>query len=270
VQRQRGEEVWAIRCISAVLGVEVEVHDDGSSAGMHDLSILYPDRPPGAVEVTAAADQLMIETWILATRGGRWIVEGIEGGWGVSFPKGASVQRLRAELPDFLRELEALGVQAVDPETRWEPGPHDPRAASLGISHLYQGGTSFPGCVYLLPQQESERTGGAVPTEGGPLLEWIADWLARPDQAHNLEKLARSGAEERHIFLILPGFAEARFPVVGYLTEDDAYPPTADPDLPPEVTHVWIASTWAGGHGMRWSPDGGWQRFDKQFDVATD
>ncbi len=168
--RERGEEAWAIRCISESLGVEVTVHDDGSTQGMHDLNILYPDRPPGAVEVTAAADQVMIETWILATRGGRWIVEGIAGGWAVSSEKDANVKRLRAELPDFLRELEAQGVRAVDPETWWERGPHDERAKALGIRHLFQGGTSFPGSVYLLPQPEAERTGGAVPTDGAPLL----------------------------------------------------------------------------------------------------
>ncbi len=264
--RERGEEAWAIRCISESLGVEVTVHDDGSTQGMHDLNILYQDRPPGAVEVTAAADQVMIETWILATRGGRWIVEGIAGGWAVSHEKDANVKRLRAELPDFLRELEAQGVRAVDPETWWEPGPHDERAKALGIRHLFQGGTSFPGSVYLLPQPEAERTGGAVPTDGAPLLDWLAEWLARPDQVHNLEKLARSGADERHLFLILPGFAEARFAVTDLLMRDGAALPDADPELPPEVTHVWAVSTWTSGSGMRWTPGEGWQRFDKQFD----
>jgi hypothetical protein len=45
--------VWARRCISTALGgVEVVQHDDGSEAGMHDLEIIYRDRAPGAVEIT--------------------------------------------------------------------------------------------------------------------------------------------------------------------------------------------------------------------------
>jgi hypothetical protein len=82
---------------------------------------------------------------------------------------------------------------------------------------------------------------------------------------HNLEKLARSGADERHLFLILPGFAEARFAVIDLLMRDGAPLPDTDPELPPEVTHVWTVSTWRDGSGMRWSPDEGWLRFDKQF-----
>jgi hypothetical protein len=46
----RWDETLAIRCISAELGVEVVVHDDGTEPSMFDLSIMYEDRAPGAVE----------------------------------------------------------------------------------------------------------------------------------------------------------------------------------------------------------------------------
>lgn len=109
-----------------------------------------------------------------------------------------------------------------------------------------------------------ERSGGAVPTDGRPLLDWLAGWLARPDQAHNLAKLKASGAEERHLFVILPSFAEAPFAVADLLMRDDAPIPDAEPGMPPEVSHIWVVSTWSTGSGMRWAPDLGWSRFDKQ------
>jgi hypothetical protein len=47
----RGEEKWAAQCIQSALGgVEVRQHDDGSRPGMHDLEIVYVDRPLGAAE----------------------------------------------------------------------------------------------------------------------------------------------------------------------------------------------------------------------------
>jgi hypothetical protein len=45
--------------------------------------------------------------------------------------------------------------------------------------------------------------------------------MRRPEQAHNLEKLARSGSEERHLFVFLPGFSDAPFGVVDLLMRED-------------------------------------------------
>ena len=67
----------------------------------------------------------------------------------------------------------------------------------------------------------------------------------------------RSGAEERHLFVILPGFAEAPFGAADLLMRDDAPLPTIPPTLPPRVTHAWAMSTWNTGDGMRWSAEYG-------------
>ncbi len=91
----------------------------------------------------------------------------------------------------------------------------------------------------------------------------MTEWLAGPDQADNLDKLAASGAQERHLFVIFPGFTVAPFPVTDLLLRGDAPLPTIAPDLPAPLTHIWAASTWASGFGMRWSPDRGWERFSK-------
>jgi hypothetical protein len=74
----------------------------------------------------------------------------------------------------------------------------------------------------------------------------------------------RSGADERHLFVIVPGFCDAPFAVADLLMQDDPPLPTVAPSLPPEVSHVWAMSTWNAGAGMRWSPEFGWQHFDKR------
>jgi hypothetical protein len=236
-------EDWARRCIRIALGVEVEQHDDGSSPGMHDLSILYPSGAWGAVEVTAAADPQLIGLWRLVNEGERWIVPGIAGGWAVVLHPSARAKRLGVELPALLRKLESEGIRQIHPEKWWEPGPWDDAARRLGILRLFQSNTDYPGSVYPTVDPGPERSGGAVLTDGGPLLEWLADWLVRPDQQHNVSKLARSGGDERHLFVILPGFAEAPFAVEDLLMRDNAPLPSTAPAMPTEITHVWVAST---------------------------
>lgn len=263
--RERGEENWAALCIGAALGVEVEAHDDGSIPSMHDLWIRFPDRAPGAVEVTAAADQRLIQLWKLVNDGEPWIVPDISGGWAVVLHPNARAKRLKSDLPALLLHLESEAIRQVRPEIWWEPGLRDDDARALGILHLFQSGTDYPGSVYVTVDPGPERSGGAVPSDGLPLLTWVAEWLARHDQVHNLAKLAASGADERHLFLILPSFAQASFAVADLLMRDGAPLPNTPPRLPPEVTHVWTASTWSSGLGMRWAPDSGWTRFDKQI-----
>lgn len=259
----RWEERLAVRCIAAELGVEVDVHDDGSAPSMYDLNIMYRDRAPGAVEVTAAGDPESIALGKLVYNGERWIVPEIAGGWAAVLQPSARMKDLRAELPALLRTLESQGIPSAEPEVWWEPGPYDEALRALGVLHLFQGGTDFPGSIYLSIEQGRERTAGFVPADGRPLLGWLADWLVRPDKADNLAKLAASAAEERHLFLILPSFAEAPFAVTDLLMRDGAPLPDDDPDLPPQVTHVWVVSTWVSGSGMRWAPESGWAQFDK-------
>jgi hypothetical protein len=77
-------------------------------------------------------------------------------------------------------------------------------------------------------------------------------------------KLAASGADETHAFVIVPGLTTAPFGVSDLLMRDEAPLPTFDPALPLEVSHVWTVSTWSTGSGFRWSPDEGWSMFDKK------
>jgi hypothetical protein len=70
--------------MTAELGVEVVVHDDGTEPSMYDLNIMYADCEPGAVEVTAAADPGSIALGKFVYNGERWIVPSIAGGWAAS------------------------------------------------------------------------------------------------------------------------------------------------------------------------------------------
>jgi hypothetical protein len=259
----RPEEGWARECIRSALGdVEVRHRDDGSQPRIYDLEILYSDRSLAAAEVTAAADAESIELWNVINGDGRWVEPDLVGGCSVALVPQARARRLREDLPALLKKLEQQGVRevVVDP---WRRGPLVEEASSLGITHLYQGPTDYRGSIYPTIELPSERSGGMVDDNGEALPRWLNEWIRQPNQADNLQKLRDSGADESHLFVILPGFADAPFAVTDLLMREGAPLPTLAPSLPSPVTHVWAISTWSSGSGMRWSPDLGWFRFEK-------
>jgi hypothetical protein len=266
----RPEEQWASVVIAETLGVPVVQHDDGSRASMHDLSIVYPRRAPGAVEVTTATDgQTIALRKSLNRPAGRWIEPDLEGGWVIEVAPGASGKRIRRELPDLLRDLEAGGVRdlVVSP---WRPpsAGSEAQAESLGITSMHQVGTGYPGSIYSLIDEPADRRGGWMAPTGDALAAWAGDFLAGGARRDVCSKLERSGASERHAVVILPGSTFAQFDVTNLLMDDHAPLPTVDPDMPAAITHIWLMSTWSSGLGMRWEPASGWSHFDKQLTAA--
>ena len=246
--------------LQEALGVPVEQHDDGSRPGMHDLDVLYPDRPRAVVEIVAAADQ---EAMALSrTRRERWQAEGLAGGWIVSIlPAPGRWRRLVRELPTFLATLEQAGITELS-RARLLSEPIE-AATRLGIVAALQSGTNFPGSIYPQVEELPERRAGFRSETGNELPQWITRFLRDPAQQDVRDKLRRSEAAERHAFVVLPAFGTAPFGVFDLLTSDDGPCPTHAPDLPDEINHVWTASTWDAGTGFRWSPDTGWSTFSK-------
>lgn len=267
----RGEEKVVAATIAATLGLVVEQYDDGSQPGMHDLNIIAVDGTSAAVEVTAAADADSIQLWKLVNgRDDRWTVPGLRGGWMLHLEPTARAKRLLKELPGLLEELEGRGIDEVPRQRRKQetPGTVEARARALGIVSGNQSGTSFPGSIYLTIARPIERTGGVVDRTGSAVAEWVGEFLSDSHQSDVLHKLHRSGASERHAFILVPAFSIAPFGVVDMLwRERNDSVPTTPPTLPDQVTHIWLMTSWRTGSGLRWSLDRGWERFERQFDL---
>lgn len=272
VTELRPEEKLAAATIATTLGLTVKQHDDGTKPGMHDLNIVMSGENLAAVEVTAAADADSIQLWKLVNgRDERWTVPDLEGGWMLHLRPTARAKRILEELPGLLQELEGQGITEIPsrPRGRKVLEPIERRARALGILSGNQSGTDFPGSIYLTIEQSADRTGGVVDSTGSAVPSWVRDFLMEPNQSDVLSKLARSGAIERHAFILVPGFSTAPFGVVDMLWRDnDDVVPTMLPDLPDQVTHVWLMGFWTVGSGLRWSPDRGWERFKRQFAVG--
>lgn len=268
----RGEEQWARRMIQGTLARPVRQHDDGSAPGMHDLDIVLADGSLAAVEVTAAADGEAIALWNLVNgRDERWIETGLRGGWFVELDPTARARAVLRDLPRLLGDLESRGIGQLDvSHRRHDLSDLEREAQRLRVNRAGQGATEFPGSIYPTIDLPLERTGGAVPTTGDPLAAWLSEFLAADARSDVRAKLTRSAAAQRHAFVIVPGFTPAPFPVVDLLMRAAPPLPTAPPALPPEVTHLWVASTWARAAGVRWSPEGGWALFDTGVEDRAD
>lgn len=259
----RPEEQWARVMIAQALECRVEQHDDGSSPSMHDLDIIHADKRVAAVEVTAAADRRLIELWkLMNPPGERWLENGLRGGWMVVLDPSARARRLRRELPGLLRQLEGANVRELRNSWRRD-GPFDALAHELRIVGASQSGTDFEGSIYITVELPDEQSGGFVADTSDAVVDWVGTYLGESSQTDVLEKLTRSGQDDRHAFVLVPGFSTAPFAVSDPLMRDDSPAPTCDPRLPEAVTHVWVASTWSSGFGFRWSPDNGWTKFSK-------
>jgi hypothetical protein len=272
--RLRGDEQRAAGCVQAALpGVTVGQHDDNTAPSMHDLDLsVGGGRTFGAMEVSAAVDAELIECRRpLDGRGDRRIVPELVGGWMIHVRPNARAKLLLRELPLLLQALEKDGSTTIRLRSA-ERNELTVKLNELGVVSAQQSRTRFPGSVYVMPEIPRDRRGGFVASTGDALSEWIAEWIMEPSRSDNLDKLRRSAARERHLFVIVPGFVStAPFSAMDLLMRPDAPLPTVSPGLPSEVTHVWVMSRWANGHGFRWSPEHEWERFanDAVLDPST-
>jgi hypothetical protein len=263
--RVRIDELAAQACIRAALpGCSVKQHDDGSRPSMYDLEIVYPDGVTGAVEVTAAADAPRTGLWQEVRKRSLIRLEpGLVGGWLVRILASAQARELEKHLPGLLQDLEQEGRKVI-----WgnlaSADALSARAGRLRVVEALQSPTDRLGSIYVMPPEGSaDQIGGYSPPTGDPLAEWLGKWLADPKRADNVYKLVSADVDERHIFVVVPGFTSVPFAVNDLLVAPSAPLPTIPPGLPAGITHVWAMSTWDSGDGFRWSPGRGWTRFDK-------
>lgn len=264
--RLRPEEMWAKVCIERALppGCSVGQHDDGSQPSMFDLRIDYPDGRIGAVEITVAVNaQELALARVLHQKVRNWRVPNLAGVWWAVLRHTAQVKDIQSALPGMLRELEQRGMEAL----RGSASSSDAlavKAAELHIIQVTRWKTDDAGRIFVTHQQPMEQMGGFSPATGDAVATWLSGWLAEPDQHGNREKLAASGASERHMFVFTAGFTVVPFAVTDLLATSDCPTPTLPPELPPEITDVWVMSTWREwGDGLRWSPGIGWSHFTK-------
>ena len=250
VQDWRADAAKAI--IAAHTGERVVTYDDQSQPGMHDLEIHYADGRRAAVEVTASEDQLRAGDFGALHKQPVIHDQRLRQGWLVLLKPGAVVKRARARLPDVLAQFELAGLTEVT--------VHDHNGAKWARDLLEaaeadtaKAGVMQPGVIGLTGAMRVEWL-SSDPEDVVSFVEKFA--ASRPD---NLRKLRNSGAVERHLF-VWGGLFPQDWASLRPLKLDITALPSRAPNLPPEITHVWVAAD--GERPSRivhWTPNGGWR-----------
>lgn len=216
-----------------------------------------------AIECIGAIDPVATETWNLGPAKSPW-QRSLQGNWSVAITAEARISVLERHIEQLLQALEARGLDSVRVDYRLRR--HDEalfkECQHLGITAAGCYCRSGTGKVYF----SMPGKGGTVDAYGLAVPAWIGTFLRYPARRDVLEKLRRSGAPERHVFVIVD-FGGVPWPVESYLINPLKYVPDQAPALPPPVTHIWLVST-LGRHGLYWNGTA-WQRFEAQ-DEAID
>jgi hypothetical protein len=252
------EEEWARQVVEHDLGTPVEQHDDNTESSMYDLTIKYSGGD-AALEVVAAADPRQTELWNVLYKGGRTIVPGIAGGWMLTLKAPTRVKALFQQLPALLGGLEAAGIRGLE-EAAGVPQGLATLASDNGVVKARQGGTDFVGSVYFSVE---DSTRAFFNVDSDALRDWIGSYLSSSETADVRKKLSSAGTAERHAFGFVPPFTLAPEAAAEVLVHEAPALPSQPPSLPPEITHVWVTSTWSFGRGIKWDPGTGWSFFSK-------
>ncbi len=244
-------EHWARIIVSKITGAAVIHHDDGTSNGMPD-AIISRSHGPAPLEVVGDWDSEYEQQRGAFERYGRRIEIAPDApSWYVTVAHRASVKSLVAKLPALLRRHEGELSEDVPDEL-----------LRLGVEHVHRREGRY-GHVLLSPagwnSWEDRRSFG----------EWLDSFIE--SAADVPAKLAAFGGDEQHMFIWLPSLRSwaANEQLEG--DEDHPFPqlPPEPPNLPANVTDLWIASTLVRPLKgvLRWNRLDGWS--GEFFDFST-
>lgn len=263
-KRTKASEEFARRIVERELKRPVVINDDNNAPGMYDLRVGPADAPEVAIECVGAVDQTYTETWNIGPARGPLHLS-VKGDWTVEIAPTSRVNAVKKGLEQLLQELEARGLYNVyvDYRLEWQDAELFGKFDSLKITHALCYSPQGTGKVYLgMP-----GAGGAVDDQGRAVPEWVGEFLRDASRQDVLSKLQRSGAPDRHAFLIA-SLMGTPWEVESYLIGDLDHLPSRAPDLPSPVTGVWIVSG-MGQKGIRWDGNS-WQFFDARREGIND
>lgn len=257
--------------LGTILGVPVVQVDRGAGHSIHDLAVIYSERGPAPVEVTAAVDQAELEA--SASNGmDPWTTTRLRHSWNLaSEGPPPNYRALRREAEALLEVLEARGLERFSPSTTTL---HQVRAASTGPGddldiwralhrleqlHVQQGHawTRTQGPQTVCPVL---ARGGTWAGTAHAVTKWIESFVADPRCQDNIRKLDRGG-EEAHLAVHV-ALSGAGFAVWRALLDEDRHGllPDSNPDIPATITDLWLSTSFARNDVLHWSRTSGWTR----------
>jgi hypothetical protein len=258
------EEKYAISIVRTVLGTTVDDTLEQRAPGQVDAELIYSDNHKAAVEVTTLCNESDRElSRLLRSERTAWRISDSSRYWTVSIPR-LDLRVLDQYLVEAIELHEYYQVFSPDdrfPDTAVQASPalqyfRHHRINVWGLADATsdpQHPLRHPGAIRVRPNGRSG--GGDYPNS---IPTWLtAEAEVKASQIHKkVAKLARSGHEEQHLFLLVD-LSAATFPFV-WAVMDDEEVPDQDPILG-DVTHLWLKSPWEPTY-LIWEKGLGWNR----------
>jgi hypothetical protein len=273
--RDRPDQTFAARIVES-LDPEARLHladKPGAPNRTWDYDVERNGALIGALEVTVLMDErrAAFDGALYA----RQVIEapGLSYAWHVALSKDSldlpkGVNEIRAKVLPALAQLEAREMERFDRDPmrsfRIEMGLGEGEREPLLMDDLpvsfalrYESGE---GPTVLLLGPPSGATVWA-----GSTHEAIAEALAGVRLEGERDKLDRSQREERHLFIWVE---PTRFAAYSGIASDEN-PAASAPELPEEVTHIWVAAARAQDFVVWRSTGGLWTRDTAEIDPHT-
>lgn len=242
----------AQRCISNLLGVDVEQWDVPPREGTYDLRYERCQRTV-AVEVKSLVSPTLRAAETEAVKTGYVTSSELTMSWTLDLEHSASWKTARQEAESFLKELEELG---------WPGGGDFWRlrrlasatwcsAKALGVESAWPSEPTamHPPGFYLMPRP----WGGGVP--GIDALPGFCDHhLASEKMSKLRQQLSGADTDERHAFFVV-GWSHM---IISAMSARSESLPATAPELIDGIDGIWVTPMTTGGRVLAWLPGESW------------
>ncbi|MBB5130839.1 hypothetical protein HNP84_000527 [Thermocatellispora tengchongensis] len=268
-------EELARASIEQTLGVPVVQHDDQSRTSMHDLQIIYPDRPPAPVEVTSDVDGEALGTLNSLPKfdDGFWEASSLRNSWILHTISKPPLKLLHKQAEGLLSTLEKWNVSRFD-ECQVQTWDVDRRHGVVGAQHrantarrLRALGVRSADAIPIGPYGPRiglmmELGGGVWNWSADAVVQWIDAFMADTANQDNRSKLASTESVEAHL-AVYAHMNSVDWPVWRSLEDHTelATVPTMPPTLVAPITHLWLIPAPWHKTGIAWNKKRGWYRF---------
>jgi hypothetical protein len=250
----RAEQVTKVVLEAIFPGSNLKFHEN-QSKGEYDFDLHYPNGLISAVETTSSIDQVLTYTNAQIRdecRGGQTVPATLcKKSWIVFPTSGAPVKRIRKKIDQRLANLEIEGFEHFDCLDQI------PLVRDLCVElQLVRGAviSSAPG-----PQTIDVAYAGGVDAVGSTTATKAAEKEAWKQD--NRKKLDVAKTNERHLFVYVNGIDALRMNSGPWVALVHFEPPSESPNLPKEITHIWLATedlraghfiVWQGTANQKW------------------
>lgn len=249
------DEELACLILKTALRTSVRRVDKGPLQGMYDLEVRYPDGRLGAAEVVSARDETRTALEKAAVRLGYTMCNELTRHWMVVVKPDAILKNIHPRMPPLLSQLEDLGIEhmrAINHKyVLSDIGGLATELDMLGVESCSssQPTLKHPPGFYLWPGALAAWVG-----DGDSVTKFCEQFLTCNSCQDVIDKLRRSGADERHAIVVLT------YPVVGpHTTIETGAFPVRPPELPDGIDWLWIIAAKAPPiRAVYWEPMVGW------------